>query len=139
MYGTRRYENLSATLLSMGCVKNDYEICVYNATKGGTQCTVAVHVDDLLIISVDMGMINKLFVGLKNNYGEITRNYGPVLNYLGMVFDLSKAGEVRMNMIGYTMDTVKYAGIPGRARSPATDELFDSREDSVLVPENVRA
>ena len=133
------YENLSATLLDMGYVKNDFEICVYNATKDGTQCTVAVHVDDLIITSVDMDMINGVCGGLKNKYGEITRNDGPVLNYLGMVFDLSNAGEVRMNMIGYTMDTVKYAGVPGKARSPATEGLFELREDSKLVPESVRA
>ena len=56
----------------------------------------AVHGDDLIITSINQGMIDGLCIGLKDRYGEITRNDGPVLNYLGMVFDLSIKGEVKM-------------------------------------------
>lgn len=86
-----------------------------------------------------MDMINELCSGLKSKYGEITRNDGPVLNYLGMVFDLSQPGEVRMSMKGHINDTLQYAGIPGKARSPATDGLFETRADAELVPETIRA
>ena len=133
------YENLSNTLRGMGYAKNEYVACVYNKSTDGVQCTVAVHVDDLIITSVSMDMINELCGGLKTKYGEITRNNGPVHNYLGMVFDLSVPGEVRMTMKGYTNDTIQYAGIPGKARSPATDGLFETRADSELVPETMRA
>ena len=61
-----------------------------------------------------------------------------MINYLGMVFDLTKPGEVRMNMHGYTNDTIIYAGIPGKARSPATDGLFETRDGAELVPESTR-
>ena len=112
---------------------------VYNSSADGVQCTVAVHVDDLIITSVDMRMIDVLCGGLKSKYGEISRNDGPVLNYLGMVFDLSHQGEVRMNMKGYTNDILLYAGIPGRARSPATGGLFETRDGAELVVESVRS
>ena len=56
-----------------------------------------------------------------------------------MVFDLSHHGELRMNMKGYTNDILLYAGIPGKARSPATDGLFETRDGAELVAESVRA
>ena len=94
------YENLSSTLAELGHIKNEYEACVYNRKSNGVQCTVVVHVDDLIITCVDMGMIDSLCDGLESKYGEITRKDGPVLNYLGMVFNLSQRGEVRMSMEG---------------------------------------
>ena len=133
------YENLSNTLSELGFVKNDHEACVYNRSLIGVQCAIAVHVDDLIITCADMGMINALCTGLTSKYGEITRHDGPVLNYLGMVFDLSQKGEVCMSMKGYTNDTILYAGIPGKARSPATDGLFETRVGAELVAESVRS
>ena len=132
------HENLSGTLASMGYGKNEYEICVFNKSVNGIQCTVAVHVDDLIITSRSREMIDDVCNGMRETYGEISRHDGPVLNYLGMVFDLSHKGEVRMDMRGYTKDVIRYAGIPGRARSPATDGLFDTTEGSELVPEGTR-
>ena len=132
------YENLTATLMSLGFERNEYELCVYNKVSNGTQCTAAIHVDDVVITSINQGMIDGLCNGLKNRYGEITRNDGPVLNYLGMVFDLSISGQVRMSMKGFTDDTILYADVPGNARSQATNGLFDSREGMDLVPEPVR-
>ena len=132
------YENLTATLKDLGYRRNDYELCVYNKISDGVQCTAAVHVDDLIITSVNQGMIDGLCSGLELRYGEITRQDGPVLNYLGMVFDLSVVGEVRMSMKGYIDDTILYADTPGKAKSPATDGLFEIRDDVTLVPESVR-
>ena len=128
------YHNLSAALKDGGYTKNEYEICVYNKrNKVGMQCTIAVHVDDLVITSVDADMIKELKAFLKNRYGEITYTDGHVLNYLGMVFDLSVVGQVKMTMKGYVDDTITYAGVQGHAASPATDGLFESRDSAVAV------
>lgn len=62
------------------------------------QCTVAVHVDDLIVTSENDVMITDLKVFLKKRYGEITSADGPVLNYLGMVFDLSTPGLNGVNL-----------------------------------------
>ena len=132
------YENLSSTLKDLGYERNKYELCVHNKVSNGTQCTVAVHVDDLIITSASQCMIDGLCDGLKARYGEITRHDGPVLNYLGMVFDMSVIGEVRMTMKGFTDDIRMYAGVLGRARSPATNGLFENRAEVELVPEPVR-
>lgn len=80
-------------------------------------------------------MIEDVCSSLKARYGDITRHDGPILNYLGMDFDLTTVGEVHMTMKGYTLDTISYTGISGKARNPATDGLVDVRETAELVPE----
>ena len=91
------YENLRASLSDLGYEPNAHDICVFNKrNEEGVQCTVAVHVDDLMITSVDEGMIESLAAGLIKRYGDITRKNGPVVNYLGMVFDLTVTGVARV-------------------------------------------
>ena len=46
------YAILRATMSSLGYVRNGCDQCVFNPIgSDGVQCTAAVHVDDLLIIS----------------------------------------------------------------------------------------
>ena len=123
------HEHLSNTLSELGYGKNKHEWCVFNRTdETGIQCTVALHVDDLLITSKSNKMIDALCTGLKYKYGEVTRTNGPVVNYLGMVFDMTCKGEARVSMKGYVDDVLNGSGIPGVAKSPATDGLFEVRE-----------
>jgi hypothetical protein len=87
---------------NLGYEGNPYDICVFNRTnKSGVQCTATVHVDDLLITSVDECMIESLSEGLKRRYGEITKTGGTIRNYLGMVLDFSHPGEARVSMKGF--------------------------------------
>jgi hypothetical protein len=68
-------------------------------------------------------MIESLTEGLKKRYGEISKTNGTVLNYLGMVFDLSKVGEARVTMKGYVEELLTSTGVTGGARTPATDPV----------------
>lgn len=130
------HENLRASLSDLGYEPNAHDICVFNKrNEDGVQCTVAVHVDDLMITSVDEGMIESLAAGLIKRYGDITRKNGPVVNYLGMVFDLTIAGVARVSMTGYLEDMLKESGTVGGARTPATDGLFDVRECADMATE----
>jgi Reverse transcriptase (RNA-dependent DNA polymerase) len=130
------YDNLRETMTSMGYERNPHDICVFNKMSGkAVQCTVTVHVDDLLITSVDEDMITDLSEGLRRRYGEITKTSGTVLNYLGMVLDFSHPGEVRVSMKGFVEDMLLSSGITGRARTPATEGLFEVRNDAVLCGE----
>ena len=79
------YENLRLTLKGLGYVRNETDICVYNrAGKDGVQCTLCVHVDDLLITNSSKSKIDELTDGLKKRYGEISLKNGTMINYLGM-------------------------------------------------------
>ena len=132
------YEDLSSCLVEAGFVRNECNICVFNREMDGVQCTIAVHVDNLIITSVNADMIEYACAHVKVKYGDITRCDGPVLNYLSMMFDLFKSGEVRMTMKGYIEETLAFAGVTGKAKSPATDGLFETRAGATLVSETQR-
>ena len=133
------YDSLRETMEGLGYTRNPYDICVFNRRKeSGVQCTAAVHVDDLLITSVSDDMISALTCGLKSRYGDITETYGTTLNYLGMVFDLSHPGEARVTMKGYVDDMIATCGVSGSARTPATEGLFDVRDEPGDVSEAER-
>lgn len=133
------YDNLSRTMTSLGYKRNAMDVCVFNRlNSNGLQCTVTVHVDDLLIMSASEAMITELTEGLRKRYGDISLKHGPVVNYLGMVLDFSHAGEARVTMCGYIEDVLKSSGISGTARTPGTDGLFEVRDTALPVPESVR-
>jgi Reverse transcriptase (RNA-dependent DNA polymerase) len=133
------YENLRVTMVDLGYKTNEMDICMFNRKdSNGVQCTAAVHVDDLLIMSTNTSMIEELTSGLKKRYGEISLKHGPVVNYLGMVLDFSHTGEARVTMGGYIDDMVKNSGVLGTARTPSTDGLFEVRDTALPVPEAVR-
>ena len=130
------YENLRATMKTLGYERNPYDVCVFNARdKHGVQCTATVHVDDLFISSANPHMIHELCDGLKARYGEITKCSGPVLNYIGMVFDLTTKGEAKVTMKGYVEDTLMCSNTPGGARTPGTENLFNVRAESTRATE----
>ena len=132
------HDNQSETMRELGYEKNKHEECVFNRrTKEGTQCTVALHVDDLLITSASGQLIDELCAGLRLKYGEVTRSDGPVVNYLGMTFDLRVKGEAKVTMKGYIQDALDASGTTGLAASPAIDQLFNVR-DTAHVSEEER-
>ena len=89
-----------------------HEWCIFNKTdESGVQCTIALHVDDLLITSVNSEMIESLCAGLKNKYGDISRSDGPVVNYLGITFGMRHPGEARVSMKGYVDDLLEGSDI----------------------------
>ena len=68
-------------------------------------------------------------------YGEISRSDGPVVNYLGMTFDLRVKGEARVTMKRHIQDTLEGSGTTGLAASPAIEQLFDVRDVSRVEEE----
>ena len=133
------YENLKESMRKLGYTPNTIDICVFNKlSEKGVQCTVAVHVDDLMITSIDADMIESLAAGLIERYGDITRKDGPTVNYLGMVFDLTASGSAKVTMTGYVDDMLREAGTSKGARTPATEGLFEVRPDALTVSEGLR-
>ena len=52
-----------------------------------------------------------------------------------MVLDFSHPGEARVSMKGFVEDMLVSSGITGRAGTPATEGLFEVRNDAVLCDE----
>ena len=133
------YQNLRGSFSDLEYTPNEYDICVFNRrNEQGVQCTVAIHVDNLLITSVSSLMIKDLAEGLTKRYGEIARKNGPIVNYLGMVFHLATPGKVKVSMTGFVDEMLKEYGVTGKACTPATEGLFDVRPDIESMTEQQR-
>jgi hypothetical protein len=52
------YQKLVSELKSMGFVVNPYDPCIANKIVDGHQLTLRLHVDDLMVIHIDMSAIN---------------------------------------------------------------------------------
>ena len=91
-----------------------------------------------MITSANCKTIESVSAGLIERYGDITRKDGPLVNYLGMVFDLTTTGVARVSMTGYVEEMLRESGTTGGARTPATASLFDVRDGSDMATEEQR-
>ena len=67
------YQEISKTLISAGYEVNKKDICVFNKTVDGIQCTITLHVDDLMITSKSEKLIDELTAILKQKYERSNR------------------------------------------------------------------
>ena len=132
------YDHISATLIGIGFVKNQHDICVFNLQKDGKQCTVCLHVDDLLITCVNESIIESVISSLEAVYKTIPVHTGTIHFYLGMTFDFSVPGKVRVSMEGYIRDLVLLVGVTGKAATPAGTDLFTVDPASTKLEEQDR-
>ena len=143
LYGTMRaarlfWEKLRAKLLEEGYVPNPYDQCVVNKMINGKQCTIGWHVDDLKISHVDSKVVDQVIEMLDDEFGKETpmnKSRGKVHDYLGMILDFSKPGELTIDMIDYIKTII--AGMPkdmeGTAKIPAGSHLFKVSDNPVLL------
>ena len=98
------YKKFKADLESIGFVFNPYDPCVANRMVNDKQQTIRFHVDDLMSSHLDPS-VNKEFLKWCNDkygtYGEVKATFGPKHDYLGMNFDFSEPGKVKIDMIEY--------------------------------------
>jgi histone deacetylase 1/2 len=129
------YDLIVATLESIGFARNPVDPCVLNKMKDGVQCTVVIYVDDLMVTSKDSQMIDEVMNTLKTKFQGIEVHDGPVFSYLGLSWDFSIPGEVKVTADGYTEELLRWADITGTAQSPAAYNLFDTRDVDKLDPD----
>jgi hypothetical protein len=102
------YRKLKKQLLDFGFIFNDYDPCVANKMVDGSQMTVTFHVDDLKISHLRPQRVTELLLYLEQLYGEpmvVTR--GKKHTYLGMDFDYTTKGVVKVSMDGYIEETLE--------------------------------
>ena len=129
------YEDITRTLLAMGFKRNPVDLCVFNKGSGAEQCTICLHVDDLMITARNPTAIEVTLQGLTDKYKTLTVHRGAVHSYLGMTFDFSVPLKAKITMEGYVNDTLKGYGVTGTAATPATVDLFNVRNSPLLSPE----
>jgi hypothetical protein len=125
-------DDIRDTLLSDGYTQNSYEYCCYNKIfPDNIQLTCIIHVDDLMITCVSQTHIDTLLSLLKKRYLDIKIHTGTLLGYLGLVFDFSSEGSVRITAPGFVANLISECRETGCYVSPATEHLFESRDPSV--------
>ena len=127
------YDNLCATFLSMGFTPNPYDTCVFNRMSNDKQCTACVHVDDIKITCADPMGVEDTVQALTNRYKTITVKRGMIHSYLGMTFDYTVPGKVRITMSKYVNDLLEEYQVTGSAATPASSNLFDIDSESELL------
>ena len=98
------YKQFKSDLEGQGFEFNPYDPCVANRTVNGKQHTVLFHVDDLKSSHVDSKVNDKFLKWLNEMYGghgEVKATRGKIHDYLGMTFDFSEKGIVKVDMIDY--------------------------------------
>ena len=95
------YDKLCTILEADGYKKNHYDGCLFNKIVNGKQCTVAFHVDDLLITCQDMNAIEQLERTLQNSFSSITVNKSNKHSYLAMNINICDDGGIDIDMVAY--------------------------------------
>ena len=129
------YEKISRDLQDLGFIKNDYDMCVFNRRqKDGTQETLTIHVDDVLVTAGSETAIDNIIMELQTKYEKLTIKRGRKLDYLGMTFDFSTNGKVKITMEGFINDLLLFCErAPGVAKTPAASNLFEVNTKSALL------
>lgn len=113
-----------------GFTANLHDSCVVNKTIDGEQFTICWHVDNLKLSDVNPKVMDLLISMMEEEFGQespMNVSHGKVHDHLGMNFDFSMPGQVKVDMI----DCIKTvpAGVPddmaGKSTTPATSHLFN--------------
>jgi hypothetical protein len=128
-------DHIKGSLMYGGFTQNPHDICCYNKMYDNVQITVIIHVDDLLITCINQTYIDILTDLLISIYKDIRAVSGRVVGYLGLSFNFMTEGQVTITAPGFMKDLLTTCRSPGYAVSPATEHLFQVREDApVPVP-----
>ena len=124
------YEHFKKDLIKLDFECNPYDICVFNRLEqSGTQTTIGIHVDDVMCTADMESIIDILFAALSEKYPGLVQNRGRTHNYLGMVFDFTKVGKVKITMPLFINDFLEgVKDIVGVSPTPVTNDLFKVRD-----------
>jgi hypothetical protein len=98
------YKMFKADLEEIGFKFNPYDPCVANRIINDKQHTVKFHVDDLWSSHMDKQVNTEFKQWLDEKYGqhgEVKADRSHLFDYLGMNFDLTEKGTLKVDMIKY--------------------------------------
>ena len=97
-------------MIKLNHTANEYDICVFNRTKlDNTQTSLVIYVDDMIITASNESRVDDVIQQIQQIetiYPGPTKHCGKVLNYIGMTFDFTKEGSVKMTMQGFVQDLI---------------------------------
>jgi len=133
------YQTLAEHLTSLGFTVNKYDKCVWNRNWRGSQITIMLYVDDLLITCKSDEAIDWLLAKLEERFVEVKNSRDGDLSYLGMhiKWGASNSGKISVSMESYVKGLLQEYGVTGSASSPADKYIFDL-DDSALMSDSDR-
>ena len=134
LYGCLRaaiqfWKRLSSQVVMWGFTVNPYDCCVANKQVNGQQLMVTWHVDDLKLSHQDPAVLDAFLQDLNATFGKeapLVTNTSKKHDYLGMMLDYSKPGQVIADMHAYIDGILKEAPeeMLEVATTPAAEHLF---------------
>jgi len=134
------YDELTRQLERLGFVKNTADCCVLNRKeRDGTQTTIGIHVDDMLVSNAQEANIDRFIMELSQVYDGLSVTRGKEVNYLGMHMNFKHDLRVKLDMNAYIDELIAYSETSGIAKTPAGADLFNIDETSELLSEEEKA
>jgi len=135
-------DHLTKTLIKNALQCNPHDTSIMNKMcDDGSQLTVAVYVDDLLITSKNKEAATALLKAITKRYKDVKSHEGSKQEYLGMSIDMTKKGSAIITMSGMEDRIVEDSALDSSGKattSPASNNLFEIDEQSIPLEENER-
>ena len=131
------YKKFRKDLEGIGFKFNDYDACIANRIKDGSQQTIRFHVDDIMSSHMNPQVNDKFGHWLERMYGEykaVKPLRGKVHDYLGMKIDFGTKSTVIIDMVQYVHDMIMDfpVKITKTSKTPAGEKLMEVGNGKLL-------
>jgi hypothetical protein len=129
------FDTLSTFLKKLGFVPNDIDECIMNLKTDTRELTIALYVDDILILSPNDEDINWLIGVLEKEYGEVAKDTSNKFTYLGMGLEVKPDHSIELSMEQYITDVLKSVSFEEEIKkytTPADSKLFETPPGELL-------
>ncbi|KAA8497524.1 Copia protein [Porphyridium purpureum] len=137
----RWYDHLCEMLSELGFEQNAYDACVLRKVSrtGEPSVTALVHVDDVKLIAESEQAIDEVVARVRERFPSLQEHRGRTHSYLGMEFDYTSPGVVRIGMGGFVDSLLRENDVRGTADTPAQAGLFVDDESQLLTSHDKEA
>lgn len=117
----------------MGFKRNPYDTCSFSRAQDNSYDCILLYVDDLLITSDSKSRFQTIADTLKSRYDAVTYKTGLEHDFLGIHWDFTVPGQASLSMDGHINDIISKYNVTKMCSTPATDRLFHTTKDSVVL------
>ena len=136
------YKEIAGTLENNGFTANPRDVCVFNKDVAGKQFTILVYVDDLKMTCENKSAVLEMEQILLKTYGQFRTTHDKILQYLGMTWDYTEPGFVKVSQTGMIQDIItarekihdaRGTKLVGNPNTPGAPYLFERTLDCALL------
>ena len=95
-------------MIKLNYTANEFDFCVFNITElDNTQTSLVIHVDDMIVTASNESRVVDVIQQIETLYPGLTKHHGNFLNYIGMTFDFTKEGSIKMTIQEFVQDLIE--------------------------------